>query len=218
MNQEWSEKNKTMQKLLSKKATFSEGIETLLSLREDLWKRLIAFETTYPREAFSRMPFPKAEGYHSKTLAYTVWHIFRIEDIVANTMIGQREQVFFAGNYREKIGSRIITTGNELKGEEICRFSESVDLEMLYAYAAAVKESTDELLKTMEYPELKRKFGESDREQLWQSGCVSREEEAAWLVDYWCGKTVEGLIRMPFSRHWIMHTEAMLRIAKALEK
>ena len=45
---------------------------------------------------------------------------------------------------------------------------------------------------------------------------VSEEAQAAWLTDYWCGKNIRGLIQMPFSRHWIMHTEAALRIQKKL--
>lgn len=38
------------------------------------------------------------------------------------------------------------------------------------------------------------------------------DENAFWLVDYWCGKDIKGLIQMPFSRHWIMHIEASNRI------
>ena len=41
---------------------------------------------------------------------------------------------------------------------------------------------------------------------------------AAWLVDYWCGKDFRRLVQMPFSRHWIMHIEAALRIAGKLRK
>lgn len=40
----------------------------------------------------------------------------------------------------------------------------------------------------------------------------SEDENAIWLIDYWCGKGIRGLIQMPFSRHWIMHIEASLRI------
>ena len=40
--------------------------------------------------------------------------------------------------------------------------------------------------------------------------------DAFWLIDYWCGKDVKGLIQMPFSRHWIMHIEAMCRIKNEL--
>ena len=65
------------------------------------------------------MPFAGANGYHSKTLVYSIWHIFRIEDIVAHTLIQGDDQILFSGGYREKIGCDIITTGNELKGEEL---------------------------------------------------------------------------------------------------
>ncbi len=35
-------------------------------------------------------------------------------------------------------------------------------------------------------------------------------------IDYWCNKDIRGLIQMPFSRHWIMHIEACLRIKKKI--
>lgn len=108
----------------------------------------------------------------------------------------------------------IVTTGNELAGQGIAEFSKQLDLENLYRYALDVKESTEELLRQLPYRELKRKFSEEDKECLRASGCVSADETACWLIDYWCGKDIRGLIRMPFSRHWIMHIEAILRIAK----
>jgi hypothetical protein len=51
-----------------------------------------------------------------------------------------------------------------------------------------------------------------------ESKCVSEDENAFWLIDYWCGKDIKGLIQMPFSRHWIMHIEAMRRIKNRLCK
>ena len=50
------------------------------------------------------------------------------------------------------------------------------------------------------------------KEQLKLLNVVSNDENAIWLIDYWCGKDIRGLIQMPFSRHWIMHIEACLRI------
>lgn len=49
-------------------------------------------------------------------------------------------------------------------------------------------------------------------------GVVSKDEEAVWLIEYWCGKNIQGLIQMPFSRHWIMHIEASLRIKNKIYK
>ena len=38
MNKEWSEKNKKMQTLIGKDATFREGIDVLMELRENLFQ------------------------------------------------------------------------------------------------------------------------------------------------------------------------------------
>ena len=123
MNKEWSEKNRKMQSLIGKKESFDEGIALLLELREDLFGQITSIVNTYPKEAFFQMPFAGAKGYHSKTLGYSLWHIFRIEDIVAHTLIMNDSQVLFAEDWQKRIGSPIITTGNELKGEEIAEFS-----------------------------------------------------------------------------------------------
>lgn len=212
MNKEWSELNKTMQSQIKKAATFPEGIETLLELRQKLMDEIYRFKTELRREDFNAIPFINAEGYHSKTIAYSIWHIFRIEDIVAHSLVKGDEQVFFSGNYRERIGSPIITTGNELVKEQISNFSKQLNLEELYQYISDVKESTEEILKGLEYSEVKRKMTDRDKDYLKSLSVVSTDDNAYWLIDYWCGKDVRGLIQMPFSRHWIMHVEASLRI------
>ena len=216
MNKDWAEKNKKMQALIGRKATFAEGIDALIDLRNDLFTQVSYIVNSYPEEAYWKMPFAGADGYHSKTLAYSMWHIFRIEDIVAHTLINGDEQVLLAGGWQKKTGSPIITTGNELAGEEIAEFSKKLDVKALFEYCKAVMDSTNELLRSLSYKDLKRRFSDGDKEKLWAAGCVSTDENAAWLVDYWCGKDILGLIKMPFSRHWIMHIEAMCRIKDKL--
>lgn len=58
----------------------------------------------------------------------------------------------------------------------------------------------------------KIKMTDHDKEILNSLRIVNEDESAIWLIDYWCGKSIQGLIQMPFSRHWIMHIEAILRI------
>jgi hypothetical protein len=214
MNKEWSELNKAFQTQIKKESSFAEGIDTLLILRQSLMEELFCMKQTLNREDFNAMPFPNVNGYHSKTIAYSVWHVFRIEDIVAHSLMQNNEEIFRA--YRDNIGAPIITTGNELVGKQITEFSEKLDLDALYAYAAAVKSSTDELLKQLSYRDLRRKFSLTDKTRLQQLQVVSTDENVCWLIDYWCGKDVSGLLRMPFSRHWIMHVEACLRIKNKL--
>lgn len=212
MNKEWSELNKTMQSQIKKRDTYETGIGTLFNLRSQLMQTLVSFKEELRREDFNSIPFINVDGYHNKTIAYSIWHIFRIEDIVAHTLINEDEQVFFAGDYQERINSPIITTGNELVKQQIADFSMQLNLEELYSYIFAVRKSTEKMLKQLSYDELKRKISEKTKGYLESMNVVSNNENAIWLIDYWCNKDVRGLIQMPFSRHWIMHIEACLRI------
>ena len=212
MNKIWSELNKTMQAQIIKKDTYEAGIVTLFNLRNQLMETLISFNEELSREDFDSIPFINADGYHSKTIAYSIWHIFRIEDIVVHTLISENEQVFFSGNYQERINSPIITTGNELVKEQIVAFSKQLNLKELYSYIFEVKDSTEKIISSLSYDELKKKISEERKEYLKSLNVVSDDKNAVWLIDYWCNKDIRGLIKMPFSRHWIMHIEASLRI------
>ncbi|MBR5973708.1 MAG: phage head-tail adapter protein [Clostridiales bacterium] len=218
MNKDWSEKNKKMQTLIGKEATFPEGIDVLIDLRKDLFERIASIVKEYPEEVFYQMPFAGADGYHSKTLIYSMWHIFRIEDIVAHELIAKDKQVLFTKNWLKKTKSPIITTGNELHDEGLVEFSKKLDVQAVYEYCKAVMESSNEILRNLTYKDLKRKFTEDDKKRILDSGSVSTDESAIWLIDYWCGKDLRGLLKMPFSRHWIMHIEAMCRITSKLDQ
>ena len=67
------------------------------------------------------------------------------------------------------------------------------------------------------YDDLKAKVSEEKRQKLESLHVVSEDENAYWLIDYWCKKDIKGLIQMPFSRRWIMHIEACLRIKDKLQ-
>ena len=218
MNKAWSELNKAMQLQIKKIDTFNDGIRTLFLLRNELMDTLTSVRTTTDRADFNAMPFVNANGYHSKTIAYSIWHIFRIEDIVAHTLINSDEQVFFKENYQKRIGSSIITTGNELVKNEIAKFSEQLNIDELYSYISEVKASTENIIRALTFSDMKSSVPAARKELLQSLNVVSSDESASWLIDYWCGKDIRGLIQMPFSRHWIMHVEACLRIREKLRK
>lgn len=60
----------------------------------------------------------------------------------------------------------------------------------------------------LKFQDFHKSFTDIDKERLVNLKVVSTNENAFWLIDYWCGKNIRGLIQMPLSGHWIMHTEA----------
>ena len=96
--------------------------------------------------------------------------------------------------------------------QEIADFSKELNLDELYQYIGEVKKSTEKILDGLTFDDLKKKISVETKENLKLLHVVSEDEDAVWLIDYWCNKDVRGLIQMPFSRHWIMHTEGCLRI------
>lgn len=212
MNSEWSELNKRIQIKLKKKDTFNDAIEILFTLRKELMNQILEFKRTLSKEEFCAIPFINSDGFHNKTIAYSLYHIFRIEDIVSNSLIKKSNQIFFEHNYQTKMNSPIITTGNELVKKEIADFSNKLDIYELYKYIECVNESSMLLLKSLSFTDMKTKITQQDAEDLCSLNTVSTDEKAIWLVHYWCNKDIKGLIQMPFSRHWIMHIEACIRI------
>ncbi len=89
--------------------------QKLIEFRKVLFQQITWIVEGYPEKAFFQMPFAGVKGYHSKTLAYSIWHIFRIEDIVAHEMIAE-DSVRLA----EKLGYEFDHeyTSYEVSGEE----------------------------------------------------------------------------------------------------
>ena len=218
MNKEWSDLNKAVQICLKREDSFIKGIDILFELRNRLTDTLIALYNELCREDFNAMPFINSKGYHNKTIAYSIWHIFRIEDIVTHTLINDDRQIFFQGDYQKRIKAPIITTGNELVRQQIADFSRQLDLDQLYDYAIEVKKSTEEILKKLSFKNIITKVPPERKQILTSLDVVSTDRNASWLIDYWCSKDIRGLIQMPLSRHWIMHIEACLRIADKLNR
>lgn len=201
-----------MQDNLKKQTTFSAGIKNLFQLRNSLMKEIdLIFQTT-PHEDFFALPFPKSKGNSNATIAWSIYHIFRIEDIVCNSLINNKTQVFFENDFQNRMNSSITTTGNELSNEQMIEFSKKLNIQELYNYAKLVKENSEKMILELSYEQTKLKIPEEKKEYIKSLNVVSLDESSSWLIDYWCGKNIRGLLQMPFSRHWIMHVEACLKI------
>ena len=212
MNKDFSALNKLMQDNLKKQTTFSDGIKNLLQLRNKLMEEIdLIFQTT-GQEKFFALPFPKSKGNSNATIAWSIYHIFRIEDIVCNSLINNKTQIFFEKDFQNRMNSSIITTGNELSNEQMIEFSKVLNIQELYNYAKLVKENSEKMMLELSFEQTKSKIPEEKKEYLRTLNVVGLDESSNWLIDYWCDKNVRGLLQMPFSRHWIMHVEACWKI------
>jgi len=83
---------------------------------------------------------------------------------------------------------------------------------MVVQYLHNVYSKSNKMIEDLTFDQLHRKWTKLDEEKILSKKVVSDDESANWLVNYWCSKDLLGLLKMPFSRHWIMHIEAYNRI------
>ena len=136
-----------------------------------------------------------------------------IEALAHSTDKVQSEEIMVT--YRSKYDIKpawVEQVENLLVALEMYRIEEEKAISHLYSYIFEVRESTEKILERFSYDELKWKIPDERKGYLKSLNVVNCDEKAIWLIDYWCNKDICGLIQMPFSRHWIMHTEACLRI------
>ena len=76
-----------MKAQVSNETTFHLGIKSLFMLRQQLFDILLHLKSVLSREDFNAMPYIGVDGFHSKTIVYSIWHIFRIEDMFPNVKV-----------------------------------------------------------------------------------------------------------------------------------
>ncbi len=211
--QERSDLFKLFQDNIKKSGSFEMGKQNLLALREELSAIYDYIFAVCKDEDFCKMPFANDE-----TIAYYLYHLTRIEDITSNTLIAGKAQLFFTEKFDRLLNSPLITTGNEVTRDKLIEFSKMLDISQLRSYTAVVLANTNTIIQNMSYEDSKVKVSENRKTELLKSNSVSTDENAFWLVDYWCKKSYAGLLLMPFSRHQMLHLDGCLRIINKIYK
>lgn len=217
MDKNYSERHKIILSQLKKEISFEEGIKNLIDLREDLFLNHVEkYFSRLSKDDFCKIPFAGSIGNKDATISWSIYHVFRIEDIICHNFISNDEQIFFAQNYQKKMNCSVITTANEMNDEQMIEFSKDLNPDELFSYAKEVKNVSQKVLSNLTFKQAKEKVSEQQKQKLLMQNVVSTNPESFWLVDYWCKKNIRELLQMPFSRHWIMHIEACEAICKKL--
>jgi hypothetical protein len=150
------------------------------------------------------------------TIAWNLWHITRIEDMVVSRLIFHREEIF--EQWQERLNTSARDTGNAMTDDEIIELSNQINFDQLIEYRKTVGQQTKDMIRNLKYSDLFVKVRNEDIEMLAESGSISRHPDAIWLLDFWGRKDVAGLLLMPVLRHPFVHLFDNLKLMKKIKK
>ena len=151
------------------------------------------------------------------SILWDIWHITRIEDIVSNILMGNKETVF-NNEIQAKLNIKIKDTGNALTHSEIESLNKNINIKELNGYRVKVGKSTQKIIEALEFTDIKRKVGKEQLEKVKQNGGVIDDPKSIWLLDFWGKKNILGLIMMPITRHQIVHLNDCFKIKQKYNK
>lgn len=137
-------------------------------------------------------------------MCWQFWHTYRIEDLVSNILIANTKQIF-NDEWKKRINSPISDTGNALENDEVISFGKMIDAEALRDYMIEVSKNTGRIITKLTSDMLKKKPSEEQLERILIEGGLTSDKRSVWLLDYWGGLTVEGMILTPLTDHHMMH-------------
>lgn len=198
-----------LRRLLKAKKTFEPAMELALDLHAVTHTGVVSGSSspTYcdhvleglADEDYSVMPTEKDE-----TIAWHLWHIARIEDLVSNLLIARQSQIF-DDDWMDRMNVTVKDTGNVMSDSEIISFSRHVNKQELINYRNAVGCQTCAVIKSLTPSDLKRKPESLYLNRLVSEGGLLDRKGSIWLKDFWGSYTVTGLLLLPLTRHHMMH-------------
>lgn len=125
-----------------------------------------------------------SEGHNS--IAWLIWHMARCEDVAVNTIVRGVPDVLKSDNWLDRLGIAVQDVGTGTNDDELADFSNQINLSELRAYRAAVGRETQRWVGDLDFDSLD--VIANVAEQLAKApGAIG--ERAAWVGDFWKGKT-----------------------------
>ena len=146
--------------------------------------------------------FKELKDCKNENIIWNLWHIMRIEDLIVNILICEKESILNE-KLKNELNILITDTGNSLTKEEIKKFAKNINIKKLKYYSDKISKNTINLIKRLKAEDIKRKINKINLEKI-INGCGVTKDNL-WLIDYWGKKDIAGLLLMPLSRHIIVH-------------
>lgn len=87
-------------------------------------------------------------GPECNSIAFTLWHITRVEDFFVNRVIQRQEELYEAEGWRQKLGTPAKDTGFQYNAEQLKAWPVP-SIDTLRGYAGSVREKTMAFLKPL---------------------------------------------------------------------
>ena len=142
------------------------------------------------------------------SIAWLIWHLARCEDITMNVLIAGRPQVLEDWQGKLKIMAK--DTGNAMTPDEVTELSNTIDLDVLRGYRAAVGRATRDVVGQLTADQFKTKVDPARIQHILDEGFVL--PAAIGIANYWGKRTFAGLLLMPATRHNMTHINEGFRL------
>lgn len=156
-------------------------------------------------------------GTDAVPMCWQFWHTYRIEDLVSNFLIANKNQIF-NNEWQKRISSPIVDTGNALESAEAVSFGKMINVKALKEYIIEVSRNTREIIANLTIDQLKQKPSKEQLDSIINAGGLTSDKRSVWLLDYWGSLTVSGMILTPLTDHHMMHLPPCLDNLPILEK
>jgi hypothetical protein len=214
----WNERQQELRLALSRPEAHARAIELFLAQQgmthagEISGSGLVSFED----EIWEELPETAARCIPTKfehSIVWCFWHLTRCEDVAMNMLVAGTPQLLLKDGWLKRMRVTAGDTGNAMDADEIADFSAQIDIPALRAYRQAVGNRTCEIVEGLHPGDFKRKTDPVRLGRALAEGAVLASQQ--WLIDYWGGLTVAGLLLMPPTRHNLVHLNEALKIKQA---
>lgn len=148
-------------------------------------------------------------GTDKVPMCWQFWHTYRIEDLVSNILMANRNQIFDA-QWQRKIGASITDTGNALEFDEAVAFGKDINTLALRDYMITVGKNTRCILESLTLEQIQSMVPEEWVMKILEQGGVTTDFRSVWLLVFWGRLTRGGMILTPMTNHHMMHLPSCL--------
>ncbi len=184
--------------------SYEVGESNLYSFEEELWDGLT-------ENMFRTLP---PNGEHS--IAWTLFHLARIEDMTMHLLIADASQLYTRGKWAKKLKASVHHSANRMDEASVIQLSQSLSMKALREYRTEVGCATREIVSRIKPEEFSQRVDPIRLQHVLTEGAVI--PEAMEIINYWGGRTIAGLLLMPPTRHNFIHLNEALRIKQKLSR